>query len=232
MEGLWWAGEGPISMGKRGVWRLMGICGQGIPVFQTPWGPRRLLCPSVGLAWSEGPPFVVSACWLRPAAGRFPDALEKSQVSPRSVFPWPGRREDTHGRERGPAGTVLPAKVISCPHLRPARLLASARTLMDKTSPPVPTFPLHPVTGQPWRSGSGHPEGGRQCPSAPRVPEFPQGRVVMEGFLEEEWGWKQFCGCLARESGHSGSTQTPHKGSDDHLGHSVSLASRLESGTR
>ena len=38
-------------------------------------------------------------------------------------------------------GTVLPAKVISHPHLHPARLLASARTLMDKTSCQCLNFP-------------------------------------------------------------------------------------------
>lgn len=35
----------------------------------------------------------------------------------------------------------------------------------------------------------------------------------MEGFLEEEGGWTQFCGCLGWESGLLGSIQTPHKGS-------------------
>ena len=34
----------------------------------------------------------------------------------------------------------------------------------------------------------------------------------MEGFLEEEWGWMQFCGRLAWGSGHLGSTQSPQQG--------------------
>ena len=60
-----------------------------------PVGPKRLLCPSVGLAWSEGPQFAVSACWRRLQAGCLLDALEKSQASLHSVFLWPGLREDT-----------------------------------------------------------------------------------------------------------------------------------------
>lgn len=115
-----------------------GNLGQEIAVVSKPMGIETTLLSLCGSDLIPGPP-VFGLCLLAEARGQL-------AVCPREV-PGPcvfsslglGLGEDTWGgglgrlgepgQDRG--GTVLPAKVISHPHLHPTRLLASVRTLMD-----------------------------------------------------------------------------------------------------
>lgn len=154
-------------------------------------------------------------------------------VCPRGapVSPRHGLVEDSQGSELGqswgePAldsrgGAVLPAEVISHSHLHPTRLLASARTLMDKTSCQCLSPSLHPEVGAGSRGVAGHPWVEGQCQSrlrSPRARQVLAGPVSMGGFPEEGWGWKQLCWPGSQDSWAPGH---PHRAGILSLGHSV-----------
>lgn len=87
---------------------------------------------------------------------------------------------------------------------------------MDKTSCQCLSFRLHPKMGASsgeWLWAPGWRESV-SVQSAYRGPEFPKGRVITEGFLEERVGLEAVLWLLAWEAGGLSSTQTPHKSND------------------
>ena len=111
-------------------------------------GPRapNLWSLPIGGGWNLGACYVL---WRSPR----PLCVQFSVARTRGGHTW--WRAGTVRGEAGldnRGGTVLPAKVISHHHLHPTHLLASVRTLMDKTSRQGLGPPLHPETG----ASSGH----------------------------------------------------------------------------
>lgn len=180
------------------------------------------LCGS-GLVWAPPVWSLPVGCGQRLGATACP---REALISPRHSL-----AADTQGRELGqpwgePAldsrgGAVLPAEVISRSHLHPTRLLASARTLMDKTSCQCLSPSLHPEVGAGSRGVAGHPWAEGQCQSrlrSPRARQVLAGPVIMGGFLAEGWGWKPLCWPGSQDSWV---LRHPTGQGSCHLGHSV-----------
>lgn len=151
-----------------------------------------------------------------------------------SVSPRHGLAGDTQGRELGqswgePApdsrgGAVLPAEVISHSHLHPTRLLASARSLMDKISCQCLSPSLHPEVGAGSRGVALGTRGWRGSVSAglwsPRVRQVLAGPVILEVFLEDGWGcWPG--------SQNNWALRHSHKGTDPVISVTLCLSSSI-----
>lgn len=149
---------------------------------------------------------------------KFQAPLCSSRAGPRGGHMWwrPGTARGEPDQDRG--GTVLPAKVISHPHLHPTRLLASVRTLMDKTSCQRSGPALYPETSAscgPVALGTRGWRGWCQSWStkSQNVAALSRPGALWKASWRRWWGWK----LLVWESDTWAQTR-PLKISDCHLG--------------